>query len=456
MLYLPLLVLLVASLALVMAWQDSKNNTEKVVMVLAFLLVAIICFRSCDGLKNNLLEGFEVQIPDVDEHLDSSEYDGNNSFLDVEEQEEVQGSNNKTSQVKFNSINNVLEFDNEESIEALKSKKPKTVTDEFADIVQQDTHGKHNSVFNPQIVINAPQGSVETGENLLNNLMKANENDYTTSFRDNTTSQNNNAMANNFENIRTHNKTISEYLKPSPELFENNDNTNSTNNEDNVWDEYIKKQNENIKKGKGACAFSYPYAEDSKSQQNDNGFDPKTLTTKTFVPGMQYLPPTNWDVPQYHPNNCRNVCPTRVINTRELPIGVMDYGTPINALELGQDGTIAKTESDVSLTNVGSMLPKFVYREFIECPANQYQGSIPADVATTHQRPTTTTIGNTTTTRGNTTTTRGNTTTTSSTIPKNTMAVPPRTRNGEVITMPTASPRRTTVASTTTTTTSAN
>lgn len=392
MLYLPLLVLLVASLALIMAWQDSKNNTEKVVMVLAFLLVAIICLRSCDGLKNNLLEGFEVQIPDVDEHLDSSEYDGNNSFLDIEEKEEVQGSNNKSPQVKFNSINNVLEFDNEESIETLKSKKPKQVdafknTDKFTDIVQQDTHGKHNSVFNPQIVINAPQGSIETGENLLNNLIKANENDYTTSFRDNTTSQNNNAMANNFENIRTHNKSISEYLKPSPELFENNESNNSSNNnEDNVWEEYIKAQNEGIKQGKASCAFSYPYAEDSKSQQNDNGFDPKTLTTKTFVPGMQYLPPSNWDVPQYHPTKCRNVCPTRVINTRELPIGVMDYGTPINALELGNDGTIAKRESDVSLTNVGSMLPKFVYREFIECPSNQYQGGLPEDVKTTHQK----------------------------------------------------------------------
>ena len=409
--YLPLLVLLVATVALVMAWQDSKNNVEKVVMVLAYLLVAMICFRSCDGLKNNLLEGFEVQIPDVDEHLDSSEYDGNNSFLDNEEQEAVNGSNNKPSQVKFNSINNVLEFDKEESIEALKSKKPKTVTDEFADIVQQDTHGKHNSVFNPQIVINAPQGSVETGENLLNNLMKANENNDNLPFLDNTESQKNNEMANSFENIRTHNQSISDYLKPSRELFE--DREEISDEEKRIrqmqYNNTIKSHTNN--QTKAACSFGYTFAEDSYSKDNREGFDAKTLTTKTFVPGMQYLPPTNWDVPQYHPNNCRNVCPTRVINTRELPIGVMDYGTPINALELGQDGTIAKTESDVSLTNVGSMLPKFVYREFIECPANQYQGSIPADVATTHQR---------------------------------TMNVPQRS-------MPTASPRKTTVASTTTT-----
>ena len=405
MMYLPLLVLLVAVIALVMAWQDSKNNTEKVVMVTAFLLVAVICLRSCDGLKNQLLEGFEVQIPDVEEMMDnmnSTEYDGDNSYMDDEEKEMVNDNEEKSSQVKFKkNIDEVLEFDKDEAINVLRSKKPKSENnknntasnngEKFNDIVQQDTHGEHNSVFSPQIVINAPQGSVETGENLLHNLMKANEEDYTTQFRDNTASQNNNAMVNNFNNIRTHNKSISEYLKPKPELFEDHEaSTNENDKQDTVWEEYVRNHSNEVKNAKSACAFSYPYAEDSRSQQNDGGFDPKTLTNKTYVPGMQYLPPSNWDVPQYHPTACRNVCPTRVINTRELPIGVMDYGTPINALELGYDGTIAKTEKDVHLTNVGSMMPKFVYREFVECPANQYQGSIPRDVATTHQNPSST------------------------------------------------------------------
>ena len=89
MMYLPLLVLLVAIIALVMAWQDSKSTTERVVMVLAFLLVATICLRSCDGLKNNLLEGFEVQIPDVEEAIISNEYDGDNSYIDEDEKNSV-------------------------------------------------------------------------------------------------------------------------------------------------------------------------------------------------------------------------------------------------------------------------------------------------------------------------------------------------------------------------------
>ena len=37
MIYLPLFVLVIASLALYMAWQDSKNNMERSVMVIIFL-----------------------------------------------------------------------------------------------------------------------------------------------------------------------------------------------------------------------------------------------------------------------------------------------------------------------------------------------------------------------------------------------------------------------------------
>ena len=45
----------------------------------------------------------------------------------------------------------------------------------------------------------------------------------------------------------------------------------------------------------------------------------------------------------------------------------MDYGTPINALELGSDGMIAKREEDAPLTSVGSIMPKFEYREYVDC-----------------------------------------------------------------------------------------
>jgi hypothetical protein len=42
---------------------------------------------------------------------------------------------------------------------------------------------------------------------------------------------------------------------------------------------------------------------------------------------------------------------------------LIDRGLPINALELNPDGSQADTENEVSMTNVGSMLPKFKYQE---------------------------------------------------------------------------------------------
>lgn len=79
---------------------------------------------------------------------------------------------------------------------------------------------------------------------------------------------------------------------------------------------------------------------------------------KKYFPGYTYVPPVYWDVPQRH----TPVCAPPDLNVRKLT-GLMDRGTPINALELNPDGSIANTEDTVSLTNVGSLMPKFNYFE---------------------------------------------------------------------------------------------
>ena len=79
---------------------------------------------------------------------------------------------------------------------------------------------------------------------------------------------------------------------------------------------------------------------------------------KKYFPGYTYIPPIYWDVPQRH----TPVCAQPDVNVRKLT-GLMDRGTPINALELNQDGTLSDTEQNVSLTNVGSLMPKFNYYE---------------------------------------------------------------------------------------------
>jgi hypothetical protein len=80
---------------------------------------------------------------------------------------------------------------------------------------------------------------------------------------------------------------------------------------------------------------------------------------KQFYPGYAYQPPSNWDVPQKRPPLCVNTNP----DTTQLPIGIADHGTPINALEVDPIGRILATEEKVKYTNVGSILPKFSYSE---------------------------------------------------------------------------------------------
>jgi len=79
---------------------------------------------------------------------------------------------------------------------------------------------------------------------------------------------------------------------------------------------------------------------------------------KKWIPGYTYIPPVYWDVPQKHLNESSAKYP----NVHKLT-GLVDRGLPINALELNPDGSIAETEDTVSLTNVGSILPKFNYQE---------------------------------------------------------------------------------------------
>ena len=79
---------------------------------------------------------------------------------------------------------------------------------------------------------------------------------------------------------------------------------------------------------------------------------------KKWMPGYTYVPPVYWDVPQKHTSACQAANP----NARKLT-GLVDRGLPINALELNPDGSMADTEDTVSLTNIGSILPRLNYQE---------------------------------------------------------------------------------------------
>ena len=84
----------------------------------------------------------------------------------------------------------------------------------------------------------------------------------------------------------------------------------------------------------------------------------KNLDEKTYFPGYSYMPPSNWRVPQKRPPVC--IAQKKCL---DHPVSVFDKGTPSDALEY---------------YGVGSILPKFTYREetdFITCPKQQQKNS---------------------------------------------------------------------------------
>ena len=104
--------------------------------------------------------------------------------------------------------------------------------------------------------------------------------------------------------------------------------------------------------------------------------DPKTLTNRTYVPGMTYMPPSEWSVPQAHPTYCRqscNGCPPSEFKLRGMAgrQSERDPEVGLFPLEIGADGTIAKTEGEVTTGNVGHLMPKFSYREYVDCPGTR-------------------------------------------------------------------------------------
>ena len=98
--------------------------------------------------------------------------------------------------------------------------------------------------------------------------------------------------------------------------------------------------------------------DDLKLDQSGNLVVQNYTQAKKWMPGYTYVPPVYWDVPQKHVSICQGANP----NAHKLT-GLVDRGLPINALELNPDGSIASTEDTVSLTNVGSIMPKFNYQE---------------------------------------------------------------------------------------------
>jgi hypothetical protein len=430
---LPILVLAIATIMLVMAYQNTKkkDTTTKAFLIFCYLLVIAICVKY--GVINNkqLLEGFEVQMPDLDEETEVVTEEGENDNLGVSLQDLENVSNQSST---LNNLKSQVENSNASAIASASansnSGNNSNESEPFSDIIQKDSEGTH-SVFKPQIIINTNDGSQT--DDLSMYMPNANvfvpkgnnANTPTTTTSGSATTTTNATNTETMKNVMmtpgrrsgvlgggNRNKTQNLFGNGSisqPETS-NIKNVNTEPSEDayNWISSYKNKHqiggdnsrqysqerfNDNEDNGDGATSttnetlhcsdyISKPYIEETRSM-----LDPSTLTNNSYVPGMQYLPPSNWRQPQHDITIDSRVGNTAYkMNTRALPIAIMDHGTPVNALEIGSDGTIAKTEDEVHLTNVGSILPKFEYREYIDhysTPQDPYATTTTASPTTT-------------------------------------------------------------------------
>ena len=383
---------ILATVISIILWQNTKIQDwkYKAGIVCGYIIILAICSQYINLSKaingHSFLEGFEVQIPDLDDEsgantILSPAYNENNAFIDVEEREQLQEKKVKST----NKIKSLSELDMVAKGD-ISVKLPEKAS--FQDTATGSNNGELRNAFNPQIIIYGDGKNGSSGSSGQNNSSLYLNNQQTS--LNSSVSSVNSAISSSTNNFNVAPRAIDEYLRPRSDIFNTNNPAPGTDPFEWMTRFFNQNTGSHNSGDTATCPIEKPYAEEGRGR-----FNTATLTNRTYVPGMSYMPPTEWNVPQYHPTTCRQVCNNTFIDTRALPIGIMDPGTPIFALEIGGDGTIAKTEDDVTLTNVGSIMPKFTYREYVDCP----------NVCQDNYMPTTTTRPVATTTRATSTTT---------------------------------------------------
>ena len=433
---LPLFVLAILTVVLVMAYQNTKkkDTTTKIFLVLSYLVALGICVKYGLIKNSNLLEGFEVEIPDIDEDNNVEQEMNNDLDDETDEQEMNNDLDDETDEQEMNNdlddetiqptkkkyksvtLDDLKKIENQKSpldnlskqTKFTKSNSRKTTTTKadkynknknnkkqnnfkegFNNIVQKDTNGTSN-VFRPQIVINTNDKTLthnleDNSESMSNIPFNKNHRNKFLSPKKNNLFKNNSIISEDephlVYNVNQEQKSDAfTWLNDTMARNQNGADESKFYSTKNTLSNNYAKSALNISKNESftdqsskQCGTFKPYAVETGTDPVYIDYDKKTLSNKSYVPGMQYMPPTTWHVPQPHTHtNCRNVCNSGMIDTRNLPIAMMDHGTPVNALEVGYDGTIAKTEEEVRHTNVGSILPKFEYKEYIDCYENPY------------------------------------------------------------------------------------
>ena len=383
---LQFLVILIALVVLFIVFNSKKEKTSgKALSVFIFILILSICSKTINLERNLFNEGFNVSIPSDNEienfennrdsknseELNSDDYNNANSYLDKEEKDFLNSDNKKNNTGKNKNINSITELDS-----LLKNKQPITTNnkngdgDNFTDNIQSGVTDSNQ--FSPSINFNF---GCDENEDFSLNLKPTNVNDTfkNTGDNNNDSSDNNDNFNNtnidgNYQNVKISNPENTNTF--DPKIYDNcgDDSFQSI---ENMQTDYANNKSRFINTPQNS------YERFQTSSTNNKDFK-KTNTSYKYEPGMAYMPPKYWagyiddekvalgilnDVNNFR-RQSRCPQPEKDINTRRLPIGIMDPGTPIFAYEVASDGKAPKREKDAKLSNIGSILPKFSYTEY--------------------------------------------------------------------------------------------
>lgn len=356
---LPILVIILVSLCLYLTYQKNMDTSNKIIVIGCAILILHISFNY---IKNNKIlfqtaENFQSEVNIPKEEVEEEERESmikqkiqkstkSRNLEDLADEinitspsyDEVENDSDDFENTYDNTDSNIV-YENT-SIDDLvdtpnldgfsNTRKEKSKREGFKDtsVSQSGIDGTGN-IFTPQIIIQNDENGQSVG-------MRSTPN----------------------EKVQTVYKSNRNWQTPANNLYGDEEIPYTGLGKD-PWDnveENMRRSYKQHKEDKRSCGgLTNPFnANDSSIEQNNRTME-KNKTN--YRPGYSFMPPTEWDVPQERPPVC---IPDKWVR----PSAVFDRGTPLNVLELDENGDMLMDENRVTFTNVGSIMPRFRYEEF--------------------------------------------------------------------------------------------
>lgn len=234
-----------------------------------------------------------------------------------------------------NNIDKIIEEDDSGKQRRINMNNKKNVKDGFkgTSVEQSGIDGTGN-IFTPQIIIQNDENGQSVG-------MRSTPN----------------------EKVQTIYKSNKNWQMPANNLYEDDNEIPYSKLGKDPWDnveENMRQSYNQYKKDKNTCGgITAPFSKGNDNVLSGSNSDNIYKNRHNYKPGYTFMPPTEWDIPQPRPPNC-------IPDKWKRPSAVFDRGTPMNVLELDENGDMLMDEERMTFTNVGSILPRFRYEEYTD------------------------------------------------------------------------------------------